>query len=101
MQTLLRPGSWISYGPGHSRVAPSGSQCHLRAKVPTRISWLWTPDIYRVSGPSGEMSVAVNAPLLPAQRMTVNPDEAAGIDKRAVFAPRDWIFGDGWFYWQS
>jgi hypothetical protein len=35
---------------------------------------------YRIISPNGETSVAVNTPLLPAQRMKVTPLEAAGIE---------------------
>jgi hypothetical protein len=51
--------------------ANSGSEVHLLAAE---------PGLYRVLGPGGEASVAVNIPLLPSQPWMLTPLEAAAVE---------------------
>jgi hypothetical protein len=44
-----------------------------------------------VIAPGGETSIAVNAPLLPAQRMTATSAESAGVEREPL-PPRTWDF---------
>jgi hypothetical protein len=48
--------------------------------------------MYRVIAPSGETSIAINTPLLPAQRLNPTPAETAGIESE----PRQVIGSDLW-----
>jgi hypothetical protein len=48
--------------------------------------------MYRIISPGGESSIAINAPLLPAQRLNPTPAEAAGIESE----PRQVIGSDLW-----
>src|SRR6195256_4880824 len=60
-----------------------GGMCHLLATE---------TGVYRVVSPSGETNVAVNTPLLPAQRMTLTPPETARIESEPFQRPG----GDLW-----
>jgi hypothetical protein len=67
-------------GPVARIVGPSGRDVPFARKGDDVHLLALQTGIYRVIGPSGETSIAVNTPLLPARRMTVAPAEAAAVD---------------------
>jgi hypothetical protein len=79
-------------GPVTRIVAPSGRDVPFaRNGAGVHLLALET-GMYRVITPSGETTIAINTPLLPAQRLNATPAEAAGIESE----PRQVIGSDLW-----
>ena len=75
-------------GPVTRIVAPSGRDVPFaRNGADVHLLALET-GMYRIIGPNGETAIAVNTPLLPANRLTVNAMEAAGVDSEPLQAER-------------
>jgi hypothetical protein len=71
-------------GPATRIISPSGREVSF-ARNGAEVHMLATQTgIYRVLAPSGETSVAVNTPLLPAQRLKVTPPEVAGVEREPL-----------------
>jgi Ca-activated chloride channel family protein len=71
-------------GPAIRITAPSGKEVPF-ARNGSDVHLLATETgMYRVLAPSGETSVAVNIPLLPAQRMNPTPTETAAIESEPL-----------------
>ena len=73
-------------GPVTRIVAPSGKDVPFARKGADVHLLATETGIYRVIAPGGETNVAVNTPLLPAQRMTVTPAEAAEVESEPFTA---------------
>jgi hypothetical protein len=74
-------------GPASKIVAPSGSDvpfAHQGADVHFLAS---ETGMYRIVAPSGEKTIAVNPPALPAQRVQLTPAEAAEIEREPLPPP--------------
>jgi Ca-activated chloride channel family protein len=71
-------------GPATRIVAPSGRDVSFARKGGEIHLLAQETGMYRVIAPSGETSVAVNTPLLPAQRLNVTPTEAAGVQRESL-----------------
>src|ERR1700682_1746071 len=71
-------------GPATRIIAPSGKDVPFARKGQDVHLLATEPGMYRVIAPSGETSVAVNTPLLPAQRMTLTPPETARIESEPL-----------------
>jgi Ca-activated chloride channel family protein len=71
-------------GPAARIIAPSGRDVPF-ARNGQDVHLLATETgMYRVISPNGETSVAVNTPLLPAQRMTLTSPETAGVESEPL-----------------
>jgi hypothetical protein len=76
-------------GPVTRIISPSGQEVPFAHKgLDAHLLTLET-GIYRVLAPGGETNLAVNAPLLPAQRMKATFDEAAGVEREPL-RPESW-----------
>jgi hypothetical protein len=74
-------------GPASKIVAPSGSDvpfAHQGADVHFLAS---ETGMYRIVAPSGEKTIAVNPPALPAQRVQLTPAEAAEVEREPLPPP--------------
>jgi hypothetical protein len=71
-------------GPAARIVAPSGKEVPFARKGQDVHLLATETGMYRVISPNGETSVAVNTPLLPAQRMTLTPPETARIESEPL-----------------
>ena len=80
----LSTGELEIAGPATRIIAPSGKDVSFARKGGELHLVATETGIYRVMTPSGETSVAVNNPLLPAQRLKVTPPESAGIEGEAL-----------------
>ena len=67
-------------GPVTRIVGPSGKDVPFARKGSDVHLLALQTGIYKIIGPSGETAIAVNSPLLPSQRMSVTPTEAAGVE---------------------
>jgi Ca-activated chloride channel homolog len=67
-------------GPVTRIVGPSGKDVPFARKGSDVHLLALQTGIYRVIAPGGETAIAVNTPLLPAQRMTATAAEAAGVE---------------------
>jgi len=67
-------------GPVTRVVGPSGRDVTFARKGDDVHLLALQTGIYRITGPGGETSIAVNTPLLPSQRMTATPPELAAVD---------------------
>ncbi len=76
-------------GPVTRIVSPSGRDVAFARKGSDAHLLALETGIYRVTGPGGETSLAVNAPLLPEQRMTAAPVETAGVEREPL-PPVSW-----------
>ncbi len=76
-------------GPVTRIVAPSGRDVPFARKGGDVQLIALETGIYRVIAPSGETRIAVNTPLLPAQRMVATPAEAAGVEPEPL-QPQTW-----------
>jgi hypothetical protein len=79
-------------GPATRIVAPSGRDVPFARKGQDVHLLATETGVYRVVSSNGETNVAVNTPLLPAQRMTLTPPETAGIESEPFQRPG----GDLW-----
>jgi Ca-activated chloride channel homolog len=70
-------------GPASRIIAPSGRDVSFARRGGELHLLATETGIYRVITPSGETSVAVNDPLLPAQRMQATPQESAAVEGEA------------------
>ena len=70
-------------GPASRIIAPSGRDVSFARRGGELHLLATETGIYRVITPNGETSVAVNNPLLPAQRMQATPQESAAIEGEA------------------
>jgi hypothetical protein len=76
-------------GPATKVVAPSGKETPFARKgVDIHLLALET-GMYRIVGPGGETSIAVNPPALPAQRMQLTASEGAGVEREPL-PPAAW-----------
>jgi Ca-activated chloride channel homolog len=75
----LSTGELAVPGPATRIVSPSGRNVPFARKGGEVHLLATETGIYRVVGPNGETSVAVNTPLLPAQRMTLTSSESAEV----------------------
>jgi Ca-activated chloride channel family protein len=80
-------------GPVTRIVSPSGKDVVFARKGSEAHLIALETGIYRVVAPNGETKLAVNVPLLPAQRMKATPDEAAGVE-------REPLQPEGWNLWR-
>lgn len=71
-------------GPATRIVAPSGRDVSFTRKGGQIHLLAQETGMYRVITPSGETTVAVNAPLLPALRLKTTPTEAAGVQREPL-----------------
>ena len=75
-------------GPATRIIAPSGKDVPFARKGQDVHLLATEPGLYRViapgGAPNGETSVAVNTPLLPAQRMTLTPSETARVESEPL-----------------
>jgi Ca-activated chloride channel family protein len=71
-------------GPATRIVAPSGKEVSFARKGGEVHLLATETGIYRVISPSGETNVAVNTPLLPAQRLKATPPEAARVEREPL-----------------
>jgi Aerotolerance regulator N-terminal/von Willebrand factor type A domain len=76
-------------GPVTRIISPSGQEVPFARKGSGAHLLTLETGIYRVITPSGETNLAVNAPLLPAERMNATSDEVAGV-KREPLRPESW-----------
>jgi hypothetical protein len=79
-------------GPATRIIAPSGRDVPFARKGQDVHLLATETGVYRVVSSNGETNVAVNTPLLPAQRMTLTPPETAGIESEPFQRPG----GDLW-----
>jgi hypothetical protein len=79
-------------GPATRIISPSGRDVPFARKAQDVHLLATETGVYRVVSPSGETNVAVNTPLLPAQRMTLTPPETARIESEPFQRPG----GDLW-----
>jgi Ca-activated chloride channel family protein len=71
-------------GPATRIVAPSGKDVPFARNGPDVHLLATETGTYRVISPNGEINVAVNAPLLPTQRMKVTPPETASVESEPL-----------------
>ncbi|MBZ5659011.1 MAG: VWA domain-containing protein [Acidobacteriia bacterium] len=76
----LSTGELDVAGPVTRIVSPSGRDVAFARKGSDAHLLALETGTYRVVGPGGESSLAVNAPLLPEQQMKVAPAETAGVE---------------------
>jgi Ca-activated chloride channel family protein len=68
-------------GPVTRIIAPSGKELPFARKGSDVHLLATETGIYRIVAPGGETSIAINTPLLPAQRMTTTASEVAGVER--------------------
>jgi Ca-activated chloride channel family protein len=73
-------------GPANRIVAPSGRDVSFARKGAEVHLLALETGIYKIIGPGGETSVAVNTPLLPARRLKASTTETAGIQREPLQA---------------
>ena len=88
----LSTGELDLQGPATRIISPSGRDVPFARKAQDVHLLATETGVYRVVSPSGETNVAVNTPLLPAQRMTLTPPETARIESEPFQRPG----GDLW-----
>jgi Ca-activated chloride channel family protein len=76
-------------GPVTRIISPSGRDMLFAHKGPDAHLLAAETGIYRVITPSGETSLAINAPLLPAKQLKVTQAEAAGVESEPL-RPESW-----------
>jgi hypothetical protein len=76
-------------GPATKVVAPSGKETPFARKGADIHLLALETGMYRIVGPGGETSIAVNPPALPAQRMQLTASEAAGVEREPL-PPAAW-----------
>jgi Ca-activated chloride channel family protein len=71
-------------GPVSRIIAPSGKGVPFARKGPDVHLLATETGVYRLMAPNGETSIAVNVPLLPAQRWQASPSELATVESEPV-----------------
>jgi hypothetical protein len=80
----LSTGELDLAGPANRIIAPSGKDVPFARKGQDIHLLATETGMYRVISPNGETSVAVNTPLLPAQRLTLTSPETAGVESEPL-----------------
>jgi hypothetical protein len=80
----LSTGELDLQGPANRIIAPSGKDVPFARKGQDVHLLATETGMYRVIAPTGETGVAVNTPLLPAQRVTPTASEAAKIESEPL-----------------
>jgi hypothetical protein len=76
-------------GPATKIIAPSGKEVPFARKGASVHLLASETGMYRISGPGGESSVAVNPPALPAQRVMLTLAETAEVEREPL-PPATW-----------
>lgn len=76
-------------GPATKIIAPSGKEIPFARKGANLHLLAMETGNYRVIGPGGESSIAVNPPALPAQRVQLTAEETADVERESL-PPATW-----------